>query len=337
MLKKVFITGVSGQDGSYLSELLLNKSYEVHGLVRYKSDYSLKNLNESLKNPNFFLHYGDLQDFNRINDLIKTIQPDEIYNLAAQSHVKVSFELPIYTSQVTGLATLNILEAIRQTNLGIKFYQASSSEMFGKVHQVPQNENTPFYPRSPYGCAKVFSYWITKNYRESYGIFAVNGILFNHESERRGENFVTKKIISKLTEIKMKGEGLLKIGNLEARRDWGYAPEYTEGMWRMLQAVEPNDYVLATNETHSIRELVLETADYLEMKIEFHGKGVNEVGIWNNIKIIEIDPNFFRPSEVDLLIGDYSKAKNLLNWEPKTKFKELIKLITDFELKKYEL
>lgn len=337
MLKKALITGVSGQDGSYLAELLLKKSYEVHGLVRYKSDSNLKNLNEILNNPRFNLHYGDLLDSNRIFELIKNINPTEIYNLGAQSHVKVSFDLPIYTSEVTGLSTLKILEAIRQINPEIKFYQASSSEMFGKVMEVPQNENTPFYPRSPYGCAKVFSFWITKNYRESYNLFAVNGILFNHESERRGENFVTRKVIKKLTEIKNKEEGILLIGNLEARRDWGYAPEYVEGMWKMLQASQPDDYVLATNETNSVRDLILETAKNLKMEIKFKGRGVNEKGYWNGKKIIEIDPKYFRPSEVDLLIGDYTNAKIKLNWEPKTKFKDLVKKITEYEINQYEI
>jgi len=337
MLKKALITGVSGQDGSYLAELLLNHSYEVHGLIRYKSESNLINLKEILNNPKFIIHYGDLQDSNRIFELIKSINPDEIYNLAAQSHVKVSFDLPIYTSEVTGLGTLRILEAIRHLNPKIKFYQASSSEMFGKVTEVPQNEKTPFYPRSPYGCAKVFSYWITKNYRESYNIFAVNGILFNHESERRGENFVTRKVIKKLTEIKHKGDGILKIGNLEARRDWGYAPEFVEGMWKMLQASEPDDYVLATNQTNSVRELILETSKNLGIEIKFKGKGIKEVGYWNNKKIIEIDPKYFRPAEVDLLIGDYNNAKIKLNWEPKTKFKELVRIITNYELSKYEI
>ena len=337
MIKKAFITGVSGQDGSYLAELLLSKSYEVHGFLRYKANENLNNLALCLENPNFKVHYGDIQDSNRIFEVIKMVNPDEIYNLAAQSHVKVSFDLPVYTAEVSGIGTLKILEAIRQINPKIKFYQASSSEMFGKVLEIPQNENTPFYPRSPYGCAKVFSFWITKNYRESHGIFAVNGILFNHESERRGENFVTRKVIKKLVKIKKEGKGVLKIGNMEARRDWGYAPEYVEGMWKMLQAVKPADYVLATNETHSIKDLILETAKILDMNITFEGSGLNEVGLWNQTKIIEVDPNYFRPSEVDLLIGDYSNAKVNLKWEPKVKFKELVKIITDFEINNYDL
>ena len=337
MLKTALITGVSGQDGSYLAELLLEKSYIVHGLIRYKSNTNNSNLQNIINNPNLHLYYGDLSDTNRIYELIKEINPDEIYNLAAQSHVKTSFEIPLYTAEITGLSTLKILEAIKSINPKIKFYQASSSEMFGKVQEIPQNENTPFYPRSPYGCAKVFSFWITKNYRESYGIFAVNGILFNHESERRGENFVTRKVIKQLVEIYKSGKGVLKIGNLEARRDWGYAPEYVEGMWKMLQADIPEDYVLATNESHSVKDLISETCRVLDMKIEFKGKGLEEEGFWNGQKIIEIDQKYFRPSEVDLLIGDYSNAKINLGWEPKTKFKELIKIITNFELKNYNV
>jgi GDPmannose 4,6-dehydratase len=335
MLKKALITGVSGQDGSYLAELLISKSYEVHGLLRYKSSENNLNLLNIKDHPNFHLHYGDIQDYSRIYELISKINPDEVYNLAAQSHVKTSFEIPIYTSDITGLGPLRILEAIKNINPRIKFYQASSSEMFGKVAEIPQTENTPFYPRSPYGCAKVFAFWITKNYRESYGIFAANGILFNHESERRGENFVTRKVIKKLVEISKTNEGILEIGNLDAKRDWGYAPEYVEGMWRMLQASEPEDYVLATNETHSIRELILETASILGMNITFQGSGTDEIGIWNNQKIIKIDKKYFRPAEVDLLIGDYKNAKIKLGWEPKVKFKELVKIITNHEIKVY--
>jgi GDPmannose 4,6-dehydratase len=335
MLKKALITGVSGQDGSYLAELLISKSYEVHGLLRYKSSENNLNLLNIKDHPNFNLHYGDIQDYSRIHELISKINPDEVYNLAAQSHVKTSFEIPIYTSDITGLGPLRILEAIKNINPRIKFYQASSSEMFGKVAEIPQTENTPFYPRSPYGCAKVFAFWITKNYRESYGIFAANGILFNHESERRGENFVTRKVIKKLVEISKTNEGILEIGNLDAKRDWGYAPEYVEGMWRMLQASEPEDYVLATNETHSIRELILETASILGMNIAFQESGTDEIGIWNNQKIIKIDKKYFRPAEVDLLIGDYKNAKIKLGWEPKVKFKELVKIITNHEIKVY--
>lgn len=337
MLKKALITGVSGQDGSYLAELLLSKNYQVHGICRYKSSSNLKNISSIIDNSNFFLHFGDVTDSSKIFEIIKNIQPDEIYHLAAQSHVKISFEQPVFTSETTGIATLKILEAIRILNPKIKFYQASSSEMFGKVLETPQTENTPFYPRSPYGCAKVFSFWITKNYRESYSIFAVNGILFNHESQRRGENFVTRKVIKKLVEINKSKKGVLEIGNLEARRDWGYAPEYVEGMWRMLQTEKPEDYILATNETHSVRDLILETAKILNMEIKFKGKDDKEVGYWENREIIKIDKNLFRPSEVELLQGDFSKAKNNLNWEPKIKFKELVKIITTHEISKYEL
>ncbi len=336
MRKTALITGVTGQDGSYLAELLLSKNYRVVGLQRYKSSQNLENLKQ-INNTNFELLNCDITDYSSIFSIIKNKRPTEIYNLAAQSHVKISFDNPDVTTQINSLGVLRILEAIRNTDKKIKFYQASSSEMFGKVQETPQNEKTPFYPRSPYGVSKLYSYWITKNYRESYNIFAVNGILFNHESERRGENFVTKKIIKSLVEILYGKKKVLKIGNLNARRDWGYAPEYVEGMWKMLQQDSPDDYVLATNETHSIKELINETCKYLNIDLKFSGEGIDEKGYWGSKKIIEIDREYFRPAEVDLLQGDYSHARKKLDWEPKTKFKDLIKIMSDYEIKNIDL
>jgi GDPmannose 4,6-dehydratase len=336
MRKTALITGVTGQDGSYLAELLLSKNYRVVGLQRYKSSQNLENLKQ-INNTNFELLNCDITDYSSIFSIIKNKRPAEIYNLAAQSHVKISFDNPDVTTQINSLGVLRILEAIRNTDKKIKFYQASSSEMFGKVQETPQNEKTPFYPRSPYGVSKLYSYWITKNYRESYNIFAVNGILFNHESERRGENFVTKKIIKSLVEILYGKKKVLKIGNLNARRDWGYAPEYVEGMWKMLQQDTPDDYVLATNETHSIKELINETCKYLNIDLKFSGEGIDEKGYWGSKKIIEIDREYFRPAEVDLLQGDYSHARKKLGWEPKTKFKDLIKIMSDYEIKNIDL
>lgn len=338
--KKAFITGITGQDGSYLTELLLEKGYEVHGIIRRASTFNTGRIDHLYKDPHIngvklFLHYGDLSDGSNIARLLSAINPDEIYHLGAQSHVRVSFDIPEYTGDVTGLGTLRLLDAIRETKINTKFYQASSSEMFGKVLEVPQKETTPFYPRSPYGCAKVYSYWITKNYRESYNLFACNGILFNHESPRRGETFVTKKVVSALTRIKNGSNEILYLGNLEARRDWGYAKDYIEGMWLMLQQDKPDDYILATGETHSVRELVEETAKNLELEIEWRGKGAEEEGVnkKTNETIIKIDPKYFRPAEVDLLVGDYSKAKEKLKWEPKVRFKELIKIMVEAEIK----
>ncbi len=339
-MKKALITGITGQDGSYLTELLLNKGYEVHGLIRRSSsfntgriDHLFKDFHE--KNVRLFLHFGDLTDGSNIAKLIEQIKPDEIYNLGAQSHVRVSFDMPVYTGDVTGLGTLRILEAIRDSGVKTKLYQASSSEMFGKVIETPQNENTPFYPRSPYGCAKVYAYWITKNYRESYGLFACNGILFNHESPRRGETFVTKKITKGLSRIKLGLDSKLYLGNLEAKRDWGYAKDYVECMWLMLQQEKPDDYVVATGETHSVREFIEKSCEILGIDLEWKGKGLDEKGIdkKTNKPIIEIDPIYFRPTEVDLLIGDSSKAKRILGWSPKTKFSELTKLMIDYDFK----
>lgn len=333
-MKKALITGITGQDGSYLAELLLGKSYQVFGLQRRASTFNtsrIDHLYDSPKYPNFLTYYGDLSDGSNLSRLIEKIQPDEIYNLGAQSHVRVSFDVPEYTADVTGLGTLRILDAIKEVGIKTRFYQASSSEMFGKVQEVPQKETTPFYPRSPYGCAKVFAYWVTVNYRESYNLFACNGILFNHESPRRGETFVTRKITRGLSRIKLGLEEKLYLGNLEAKRDWGYAKDYVEGMWLMLQQEKPDDYVLATGETHTVREFVEESGKLLGFDIVWRGKGVKERGIdrKTNKTIIEISPVYFRPVEVDCLIGDPSKAKRKLGWKPKTKFKKLVELMVE--------
>ncbi len=340
-MKKALITGITGQDGSYLAELLLDKGYEVHGLIRRSSSFNTGRLNHIYKDPHeksrrLILHYGDLSDSSNLNRILEKVKPHEIYHLGAQSHVRVSFDLPEYTGDVTGLGTLRLLDAIRETGIKTKFYQASSSEMFGKAVELPLRETTPFYPRSPYGVAKVYAYWITKNYRESYGMFAVNGILFNHESPRRGETFVTKKITRALARIKLGKEKKLFLGNLDAKRDWGHAQDFVYAMWLMLQAKEPDDFVIATNETHSVREFVEESAKILGMNIVWKGKGLKEKGVDTKTgkTIIEIDPRYYRPSEVDVLIGDYSKAKKKLGWKPKIKFKELVRLMTEADLKK---
>jgi len=354
MALKALITGITGQDGSYLAELLFEKGYEVHGIIRRSSSFNTSRLNKIYQDPHvdnrrLFLYYGDLVDSLSINDIVCKVHPSEVYHLGAQSHVRVSFDIPKYTADVDAVGTLNLLEAIRNHCPEAKFYNASTSELFGKVQEVPQRETTPFYPRSPYGVAKLYSYWITKNYREAYNIFAVNGILFNHESPRRGHTFVTKKVVEKLVEISECGlfkkyvcDEPLFIGNLDAKRDWGYAPEFVEGMWRMLQHDKPEDFVLATGETNSVREMIEYVCEYLELGLEWRKGGLRdsnnqptfEVGYSNRIEqdIIKIDPKYFRPSEVDLLVGDYSKAKELLGWEPKTKFKDLIKLMIEDEL-----
>ncbi len=321
-MKKALITGITGQDGSYLAEFLLAKDYEVHGVIRRASTFNTGRIDHLYQDPHIngvrlFLHYGDISDSTNLIKLLYRLQPDEVYHLAAQSHVRVSFDIPEYTGDVTGLGTIRILEAIRETGLKTRFYQAGSSEMFGKVLETPQRETTPFYPRSPYGVAKVYSYWITVNYRESYGLFACNGILFNHESPRRGETFVTRKITRAVARIKAGLQDKLYLGNLNAKRDWGYAKEYVEGMWLMLQQDQPNDYVLATGETHSVQEFLDEAFLY--------------VGIESN-KRVEIDPEYYRPAEVDLLVGDATKAKNLLGWEPKIKFKNLVRLMVDADI-----
>ncbi len=337
--KKALITGITGQDGSYLAELLLDKGYEVHGIIRRSSSFNTGRIDHIFQDPHerklrLLLHYGDLSDSSNLSRLLEKIKPDEIYHLGAQSHVRVSFDSPEYTGDVTGLGTLRILDAIKDTQIKAKFYQASSSEMYGKVQQIPQTEKTPFYPRSPYAVAKVYAYWITINYRESYDMFACNGILFNHESPRRGETFVTRKITQGLARIKLGKQKVLYLGNLDSKRDWGYAKDYVEGMWMILQHKEPDDYVLATNETHSVREFVEESTKLLNMDIVWQGEGQNEKGVDKKTgkTIVEIDPRYFRPAEVDLLIGDYSKAKKILGWKPKVTFKELTKIMTEADL-----
>jgi GDPmannose 4,6-dehydratase len=322
-VKKALITGITGQDGSYLAELLLAKGYEVHGIIRRASTFNTGRIDHlytdsHIHGVRLFLHYGDIADSTNLIKLLYKIQPHEIYHLAAQSHVRVSFDIPEYTGDVTGLSTIRILEAIRQTEVGSRFYQASSSEMFGNVREVPQTETTPFYPRSPYGAAKVYAYWATVNYRESYDIFACNGILFNHESPRRGETFVTRKITRAAARIKNGLENKLYLGNLDAKRDWGYAKEYVEAMWLMLQQDEADDYVIATGETHSVGEFLEEAFSYVGLD-------------WRDY--VEIDPKYYRPAEVDLLIGDASKAKANLGWQPKTTFRELVRLMVDSDMK----
>jgi GDPmannose 4,6-dehydratase len=345
-MKKALITGITGQDGSYLTELLLEKGYEVHGIIRRSSSFNTSRINHIYNDPHkkggtLRLHYGDLSDASNLNRILEEIEPDEIYHLGAQSHVRVSFDLPEYTGDVTALGTLRILDAIRSTGIKTKFYQASSSEMFGEVKEIPQKETTPFHPRSPYGVAKVYAYWITKNYRESYGLYAVNGILFNHESPRRGETFVTRKITRGLSRVKLGVDDAVYLGNLDAKRDWGYAKDYVEGMWRMLQQKEPDDYILATNETHTVREFIEETGKILGMEIVWKGRGVKEKGVDKKTgkTVIKIDPLYFRPAEVDILIGDSSKARKKLGWKPKVKFKELVKIMSlhDFENEKKQL
>ncbi len=338
-MKKALITGITGQDGSYLTELLLEKGYEVHGIIRRSSSFNTGRIdhlyyNPEIYNKKLFLHYGDLSDASSISRLIEKIKPNEIYNLGAQSHVQVSFEIPEYTCDITGMGTLRILDAIKDSKIKTKFYQASSSEMFGLVQETPQTEKTPFYPRSPYACAKVFSYWITKNYRESYDIFACNGILFNHESPRRGATFVTRKITRGLARIKLGLEDKLYLGNLEAKRDWGYTKDFVNGMYLIMQADKADDYVLATKELHSVREFVEESCKHLDIDLEWQGQGLGEQGInkKNNKVIIEISPKYFRPAEVDLLLGDYSKAKKELNWEPEVKFSELVEIMIKADL-----
>ncbi|MEW5846128.1 MAG: GDP-mannose 4,6-dehydratase [Bacteroidota bacterium] len=334
MPKKALITGITGQDGSYLAELLLEKGYEVHGIIRRASTFNTHRIDHLYKDRHnkdvrMFLHYGDMTDSSNLNRLLEKIEPDEIYNLAAQSHVKVSFEVPEYTAEVDAIGTLRFLDAIKDTGLKTKFYQASTSELYGLVQEVPQTEKTPFYPRSPYGVAKLYAYWITVNYREAYGLFACNGILFNHESPRRGETFVTRKITMAVARIKAGLQDKLFLGNLDARRDWGYAPEYVEGMWRMLQHSTPEDFVLATGKTYTVREFATLTFKELGIDLEWQGKGVDEKGIdrATGKVLVEIDPNYFRPTEVDLLVGDSSKAKKLLGWEPKVGIEELVQIM----------
>jgi len=341
MRKIALITGITGQDGSYLTELLLEKGYEVHGIIRRHSSISTNRLDPLFEDPNIgnktlFLHYGDLTDSSNLNRLMEKIQPDEIYNLAAQSHVAVSFEVPEYTAETTGVGTLRILDAIRESGKKCKFYQASTSELFGGLPETaPQNENTPFYPKSPYGVAKLYSYWITVNYRESYGLFACNGILFNHESPRRGETFVTRKITRAVASIIAGKQEKLSLGNMDAKRDWGYAGDYVEGMWRMLQQDTPGDYVLATNETHTVREFVEMAFNEVGIQIEWKGSGIDEKGydkLTGKI-LIDINEKYFRPAEVDLLWGDCTKAEKILNWKRKVSLKDLVSMMVDADMK----
>jgi len=364
--KRALITGITGQDGSYLTELLLDKGYEVHGIIRRSSSFNTGRIdhlynNREILNKKLFLHYGDVTDTSNLNRLLERIHPDEIYNLAAQSHVKVSFEIPEYTAEVDAVGTLRFLDAIRETGLKTRFYQASTSELYGKVQEVPQDEKTPFYPRSPYGVAKIYGYWIVINYREAYNIFACNGILFNHESPRRGETFVTRKITRAVSRIVCGYQKAVSLGNLNAKRDWGYAPEFCEGMWRMLQQPLPEDYVLATGETHTVREFTENTFRELGIELQWTGKEENEIGIVNNINkdyvleslksfkeiygdilfshiktgdvLVTVDKNYYRPTEVELLIGNPAKAKEKLGWAPQIKFEELVKIMVqaDFE------
>jgi GDPmannose 4,6-dehydratase len=321
-VKKALITGITGQDGSYLAELLLEKGYEVHGIIRRASTFNTERIDHLYQDPHIngvrlFLHYGDIADSTNLIKLLYRIQPDEVYHLAAQSHVRVSFDIPEYTGDVTGIGTIRFLEAIRETGVRTKFYQASSSEMFGKVQEVPQRETTRFYPRSPYGAAKVYAYWVTVNYRESYGLFACNGILFNHESPRRGETFVTRKITRAAAQIKAGLQHKVYLGNLDAKRDWGYAKEYVEAMWLMLQQDKPDDYVIATGETHSVGQFLEEAFSYAGLDWRKH---------------VEIDPKYYRPAEIDLLVGDAGKAKKKLGWEAKTKFKSLVRLMMEADV-----
>ena len=367
---KALITGITGQDGSYLTELLLEKGYEVHGIIRRSSSFNTGRIDHLYENPDvlnkkLFLHYGDLVDTSNLNRLLEKIQPDEIYNLAAQSHVKVSFEIPDYTAQVDALGTLRFLDAIREVGLRqVKFYQASTSELYGKVQEVPQSEKTPFYPRSPYGVAKLYGYWIIVNYREAYNLFACNGILFNHESPRRGETFVTRKITRAAARIAAGIQSEFSLGNLNAKRDWGYAPEYCEGMWKILQHKEADDFVLATGETHTVREFAELTFKHLGIELEWIGEGVDEVGKIKNINLdkaksligfdvdkertrsdfttrlkkgdvlVRVNPTYYRPTEVDLLIGDSSKAEKLLGWKAKTKFSDLVEIMIKADMEK---
>ncbi len=324
-MKRAFVTGITGQDGSYLAELLLEKGYEVHGVIRRASTFNTGRINHLYQDPHImgtklFLHYGDLADSVQLVKLLYSLKPDEVYHLGAQSHVRVSFDIPEYTGDVTGLSTIRILEALRETGLEKRtaFYQASSSEMFGKVQEVPQTETTRFWPRSPYACAKVYAYWLAVNYREAYGMHASNGILFNHESPRRGETFVTRKITRAATRIKLGLQDKLYLGNIDSQRDWGYAKEYVEAMWRILQQDEPGDYVIATHETHSVRDFCKETFSLLDLDWE---------------EYVEHDSRYERPSEVDLLIGDPAKAKRVLDWEPKVRFKDLVRIMVESDMK----
>lgn len=332
--KTALISGITGQDGSYLTELLLEKGYIVHGIIRRSSSFNTFRIdhlysNKEILGKKLFLHYGDLTDSSNLNRLVEKIRPDEIYNLGAQSHVQVSFEVPEYTAEVDAIGTLRILDSIRETGVKTKFYQASTSELYGLVQEIPQTEKTPFYPRSPYAAAKLYGYWVTVNYREAYKLFACNGILFNHESERRGKTFVTRKISVGVSMIKLGLLDAIYLGNLDAKRDWGYAPEFVEGMWKMLQAADPDDYILATGETHTVKEFIEESFKFFNEEIMWEGSGSNEKGILRSTgkNVIRIDPRYFRPTDVEILMGDYSKAKEKLGWQPKVTFQELVKIM----------
>jgi GDPmannose 4,6-dehydratase len=339
-MKKALITGITGQDGSYLAEFLLNKGYEVHGIKRRTSLINTDRIDHLYQDPHeqglkLILHHGDLTDATSLIRIIQEVQPDEIYNLAAQSHVAVSFEEPEYTANSDALGALRILEAIRILKLEkkTKYYQASTSELYGSAQETPQNEKTPFYPRSPYGVAKLYAYWITVNYREAYGIYACNGILFNHESPVRGETFVTRKITRALTQIKLGTQKKLFLGNINAKRDWGHAKDFVEAQWLMLQQQKPEDFVIATGKQHSVKDFINESAKNLDMKIEWKGENLEEVGFYDGKDIIEVDPRYFRPTEVETLLGDASKAKKKLNWSPKISFNQLVKEMIDEDLK----
>ncbi|MFL6247649.1 MAG: GDP-mannose 4,6-dehydratase [Thermoanaerobaculia bacterium] len=337
--KKALITGITGQDGSYLAELLLAKGYEVHGLIRRSSSFNTQRIDDIYQDPHepdrrLILHYGDLNDASSLNRVLRLVDPEEIYNLGAQSHVKVSFDTPEYTGDVTGLGATRLLEAIRELQIRPRLYQASSSEMYGKVAEVPQNEQTPFYPRSPYGVAKVYAFWITVNYREAYGLHAVNGILFNHESPRRGETFVSRKITRAVGRIKHGLQDRLYLGNLDAKRDWGYARDYVEAMWMMLQHGEADDYVIATGQTHSVRHFCELAFSRVEIELEWRGSGEEEKGFdrATGKVLVEVDPRHFRPTEVDLLLGDATKAKEKLGWTATTSFEQLVEIMVDHDM-----
>ena len=340
-MKKALITGIGGQDGSYLGELLLKKGYEVHGILRRSSVFTTERIDHLMNDPKisdrtFFTYWGDLADSSSLNRILEKVKPDEIYNLAAQSHVKVSFDVPEYTAEVNAIGTLRFLDAIKESGQKTKFYQASSSELYGKVQEIPQTEKTPFYPRSPYGIAKQYAFWIVKNYYEAYNLFACNGILFNHESPRRGKTFVTRKITHATARIKAGLQKKLFLGNLNAKRDWGYAPEYCKGMWMMLQQNNPDDYVMATGETHTVREFAALSFKELDMELEWVNEGTDEKGIEKSTGIVrvEINPTHFRPTEVDLLVGNSSKATRKLGWEPKVKFEKLVKIMVKADWQK---
>lgn len=342
-MKRALITGITGQDGSYLAELLLAKGYEVHGMKRRSSSFNTGRIDHIFQDPHepnvrLFMYYGDLTDASSLNKILRDVKPDEIYNLGAQSHVRVSFDMPEYTGDVDALGTVRLLEGIREAGISPRFYQASSSELFGKVLETPQTENTPFYPRSPYGCAKAYSFYVTKNYRESYGLYACNGILFNHESPRRGETFVTRKITRAAARIKLGVQDCLYLGNLDAKRDWGFAGDYVEAMWLMLQQEKADDYVIATGETHSVRSFAEKVFARLGMTLSWRGDGIEEVGvdIATSRTVVRIDPTYFRPAEVDLLLGDSSKAQRELGWRLRTSFDQLVEMMVASDLAEAE-